>query len=171
MKLKNIIFAFTLTLFVAQLSWSQTFEVPENVKLEVAEDYVKHEPQIVDCINWLENTPMSEEADKRLMANAYVMKWATGTTTVTISMQSFQVDLTTKNPELLIVFIGGWIKYAIENPDDKDNVEAGNISGINSLIKVYSANKGNGLKKDKRIEKLIKMDASELKNWVAEQLK
>ncbi|WP_299106193.1 hypothetical protein [uncultured Winogradskyella sp.] len=171
MKIKNILIAFVLTLFVAQTSWSQTFNIPDNVKLEVAEDYVKHEQRIVECINWLENTPMSEEADKRLMANAYLMKWATGTPTVTISMQSFQVDLTTKNPELLMIFIGGWIKYAIENPDDKDNVEAGNISGINSLIKVYYANKGNGLKKDKRIEKLIKMDASELQNWVAEQLK
>ena len=171
MKLKNIIFTFAFSIFVAQLSGSQTFEIPDNVKLEVAEDYVKHEQRILECINWLENTPMSEEADKRLMANAYLMKWATGTPTVTISMQSFQVDLTTKNPELLIVFIGGWIKYAIENPDDKDNVEAGNISGINSIIKVYSDNKGNGLKKDKRIEKLIKMDASELKEWVADQLK
>lgn len=171
MKLKNIIFAFTLTLFVAQLSWSQTFNIPDNVKLEVAEDYVKHEPLIVECVNWLINTPMSEESDKRIMANAYLMKWATGTPTVTISMQSFQVDLTTKNPELLMIFIGGWIKYAIENPEDKDNVEAGNLAGINSLIKVYTANKGNGLKKDKRIEKLVKMNASELQQWVAKQLK
>lgn len=170
MKLKNSLFAFVLTLFVAQLSWSQTFEVPDNVKLEVAEDYIKHEQRILDCINWLENTPMSEESDKRMMANAYLMKWATGTPTVTISMQSFQVDLTTKNPELLMIFIGGWIKYAIENPDDKDNVKAGNISGINSLIKVYSSNKDDGLKKDKRIEKLIKMDANELQEWVAKQL-
>lgn len=171
MKIKNILIVFVLTLFVAQTSWSQTFNIPDKVKLEVAEDYVKHEQRIVECINWLENTPMSEEADKRLMANAYLMKWATGTPTVTIEMQAFQIDLAKKNSELLIIFMGGWIKYAIENPDDKDNVEAGNISGINSLIKVYSANKGNGLKKDKRIEKLIKMDASELQNWVAEQLK
>ncbi|WP_340156167.1 hypothetical protein [uncultured Winogradskyella sp.] len=171
MKIKNILIGFVLTLFVAQTSWSQTFNIPDNVKLEVAEDYVKHEQRIVECINWLENTPISDDADKRLLANAYLMKWATGTPTVTIEMQAFQIDLAKKNSELLIIFMGGWIKYAIENPTDKDNIKAANIAGLNSVIKVYTANKGKGLKKDKRIEKLIKMDASELQNWVAEQLK
>ena len=171
MKIKNILIAFLLTLFVAQTSWSQTFNIPDNVKLEVVEDYVKHEQRIVECINWLENTPISDDADKRLLANAYLMKWATGTPTVTIEMQAFQIDLAKKNSELLIIFMGGWIKYAIENPTDKDNIKAANIAGLNSVIKVYTANKGKGLKKDKRIEKLIKMDASELQNWVAEQIK
>ena len=171
MKIKNILIAFVLTLFVAQTSWSQTFNIPDNVKLEVTEDYVKHEQRIVECINWLENTPISDDADKRLLANAYLMKWATGTPTVTIEMQAFQIDLAKKNSELLIIFMGGWIKYAIENPTDKDNIEAANIAGINSIVKVYTANKGKGLKKDKRIEKLIKMDASQLQEWVTEQIK
>ncbi len=99
------------------------------------------------------------------------MQWATGTPTVTIEMQSFQLDLTKKNSGLLMDFIGGWIKYAIENPSEKKNTQAGKIAGINSLIKVYSANKVNGMKKDKRIEKLIKMDESDLQKWVVKKLK
>ncbi len=141
------------------------------MKLESAEDFKKYEADILNCINWLENTPVNQNSDKRKKASAFLMQWATGTPTVTIEMQSFQLDLTKKNSGLLMDFIGGWIKYAIENPSEKNNTQAGNIAGINSLIKVYSVNKVNGMKKDKRIEKLIKMDESDLQKWVVKKLK
>ena len=70
-----------------------------------------------------------------------------------------------------MTFMGGWIKYAIENPADKKNIQASNTAGINSLMQVYTSNKENGMKKDKLIEKLLKMDEAELQNWVAKQLK
>ncbi|WP_299124096.1 hypothetical protein [uncultured Winogradskyella sp.] len=167
---KSIVTSILIILFI-QTSLSQEFKIPNNVKLESAEDYKKYETDILNCINWLENTPVNQNSDKRTLANAFLMQWATGTPTVTIEMQAFQLDLTKKNPELLMIFLGGWIKYVIQNPSEKDNIESGNIAGINSIIKVYSANKGDGLKKDKRIEKLIKMDTSELQKWVADKLK
>ena len=171
MKIQKTVITLFLSILCLQVGLSQEFEMPKDLKLESAEDYKKHEPNVVKCINWLENTPINQNPDKRTDANAYLMLWATGTPSVTIEMQAFQMDLTTKNASLLMSFIGGWIKHVIENPNDKDNAEAGNIAGINSIIKVYKANKGNGMKKDRRIEKLMKLDESELQDWVAEQLK
>jgi len=86
-------------------------------------------------------------------------------------MQSFQVDVTKKNASLLMTFIGGWVKLALENPTKNISKLEGNIAGFQSLIKVYSNNKTSGIKKDKRLEKLLKMDVSELTNWISEKLK
>jgi len=171
MKIQKTVIVLVFTILSLQSMFSQEFNIPTNVKLETAEDYKTQESNILECINWLENTPVSQDSEKRIMANAFLMQWATGTPTVTIGIQSFQLDLTKKNADLLIIFMGGWIKHAIENPDKKDNVEASNLAGITSIIKVYTANKGDGIKKDKRIEKLIKMNEIELQQWVAEKLK
>lgn len=171
MKIRKTLITLFLTILFIQSGFSQEFNVPNNVKLESDEDFRKYEADILNCINWLENTPVNQNSNKRKKASTFLMLWATGTPTVTIEMQSFQLDLTKKNSSLLIDFIGGWIKYVVENPSEKNNIQQGNIAGINSIIKVYSANKDNGMKKDKRIEKLIKMDESDLQKWVVEKLK
>lgn len=171
MKLQKAFIALLLTILFIQTSYSQEFTIPNNLKLESAEDYTNSESDILNCIHWLENTPVNQDSEKRTLANAFLMRWATGTPTVTISMESYQLDLVKKNSELLINFMGGWIKYVIENPSEKDNMQGGNIAGIKSLVKVYAANKDEGMKKDKRVEKLLKMDESELQNWVVKQLK
>lgn len=171
MKILNISITLLLTILFTQPSFSQEFIIPNNVKLKSSEDYKKYETDILNCINWLENTPVNQKSEKRTIANAFLMQWATGTPSVTIEMQSFQLDLTKKNAGLLMSFMGGWIKYSIENPTEKKNNRAANLAGINSLIKVYSSNKNNGMKKDKRIEKLIKMTESELQNWIDDKLK
>ena len=170
MKNQKILITIISTILCVQSNFSQEFTIPNDVKLDSPEDYKKHEADILNCINWLENTPVNQNPEKRTKANAFLMLWATGTPTVTIEMQSFQLDLTKKNSGLLMTFMGGWIKHSIENPNEKNNTLANNIAGINSLIKVYSSNKGDGIKKDKRVEKLVKMNEDELEKWVVEKI-
>ena len=171
MKLQKKFIALLLSILFIQASFSQEFTSLNDVKLESAEDYMNSEADVLNCINWLENTPVNQYPEKRTLANAFLMRWATGTPTVIIEMHAFQLDLTKKNADLIINFMGGWIKHAIENPLEKKNFQAGNVAGINSLIKVYSANKEHGMGKDKKIEELLNMDESELQHWVAEKLK
>jgi acetaldehyde dehydrogenase (acetylating) len=65
--------------------------------------------------------------------------------------------------------MGGWTKYALQNSYSEDEVKC-SLAGIKSAIKVYQM--GNGLKKDKQMEKIIELDSkNELKNWITEQLK
>jgi len=103
--------------------------------------------------------------------NAFLLMWMTGTPSITIAVHDFQTEMTTKNPSLLITFLGGWSKFAIENPSDKDNELMGNIAGFQSIINVYNLNKGDGMTKDRKIEKLVKMDAKELEEWIGKKLK
>jgi hypothetical protein len=169
--MKNIkIIAITLLLLVCQKTLSQEFEIPKNLKLEKESDYAKYEVDVLNGINWLENTGIKDQLAKRKNTSAFLMQWMTGTPSVSIGLQAFQTKLTEKNPDLLITFLGGWTKFAIENPSEKEDVIKANIAGFQSLIKVYSANKGSGIKKDKKIEKLIKLNQEELEEWVRKEV-
>ena len=123
--------------------FSQEFTIPKNVTLKSDSDYKKYENDVLQGINWLENTPINQQVAKRKKVSAFLLQWMTGTPSFSIKMQSFQMELTEKNPDLLISFLGGWAKYALENPADKDNELAANIAGFESLIKVYTSNKEN----------------------------
>lgn len=139
----------TVTLF------AQEFEVPKNYSFTKTEDYTKYEGDIVKCIDWMLNTPVNTQNDKRTEANTFVMKWLTGSPTVSVEVKTEIVTFMDQNPELLMIFLGGWTKYALESKDYKNKIK-GNLKGIESVIDFYSKNKAN-LKKDKNIEKYIKM--------------
>lgn len=107
MKIVKTLTSVVLLFLFTQLSFSQEFKVPTDIKLEQAEDYKNYESDILKCINWLENTPLNQDEQKRTNANAFLMLWITGAPNVSVTMQAFQIDLTEKNPALLINFIGG----------------------------------------------------------------
>lgn len=68
--------------------------------------------------------------------------------------------------------MGGWTKFVLENPKYQKDLVKGNLAGLKSVINVYENNKDNAMKKDKSVEKLVKLNKKgELENWVKEQLK
>ncbi len=161
-----------LTAFFAlsQIVMAQDFEVPKKYKLKKNEDFAKYEKDVIDCVNWLENTPINEEPEKRKDAYAFLMAWMTGSPSVTIELNESILGSIDNNKELVLIFMGGWTKYAIENPiDQKDQIKC-TLAGLKSVIKVYKM--GNGIKKDKNVEKIVKLDDNgELEEWVKNQLK
>jgi len=171
MKTQRNLLSLLLVILCLQLGFSQEFQVPKDLNFESPEDFKKIEPQVVNCIDWLALTPVNEQVEKRKEANAFLMKWASETRSLTIEIRPFQLELTQKNSPLLTAFIGGWVKHVIQHPSDNKNKVATNVAGLQNLMNVYTLNKGNGLKKDRKIEKLKRMDANELQAWVQEQLK
>ncbi len=169
--MKNIKFITVTILFlISQITLAQNFELPQNIQLKNKSDYAKYKNPIVNAINWLENTPIKEQTAKRTKVKNFVMQWIMGTPMVSIGLQSFQMELTKKNPELLTSFLGGWTKFELENPSEKNNTIKANLAGFKSLMKVYANNKGNGIKKDRTIEKIIKMKPSNLEKWIRKEV-
>lgn len=163
--------AIALVLLSGQMAFAQDFEIPNNLKLEKEADYIHLEADVLKGISWLENTGVNEQKTKRENTSAFVLRWMMGTPTMTIALQVFQTELTKKNPDLMISFLGGWTKFTIKNPSEKDDVIKANMAGFQSLIKVYTANKENGMRKDKKIEKLLKLDSTELETWIRKEVK
>ncbi len=151
---------------------AQEFEVPIVVSYNNADEYVQYEKHILKCIDWLEHTPVTTNPQKRAEASAFLLRWIEGSPYVFIELRDYLVDCTKNNPDLLVIFMAGWTKFTIENKDEMRNMLKGNMAGLSSLIKLYQANKGNGLKKDKHVEKIIAMDEKgELEKWIEEQIK
>jgi hypothetical protein len=149
---------------------AQDFNVPKDITLVVAEDYAKYEKDIISCINWLENTPLNVDEQKRIEANAFLMKWLTGSPTVSINLDAdIVVKCTDKNPQLLMLFLAGWTRYSLENGYSKDQ-QKGYFEGFKSMIKVYK--KGISIKKDKDLENIIEIyDNGDLEKWISENIK
>jgi len=155
-----------LTLILTVLSFgtfAQTFEIP-NYKLQNAEDYDTSENDIVNCVDWLMKTPINDQVDKRKDANAFLMKWISGSPKVHIEIKQ-EIVTFMDSPDLLMIFIGTWAKYSIESKDFNNKIN-GTMTGIESEIDFYTKNKGQ-ISKNKGVEKYIKMkEKGTLKEYV-----
>ncbi|MCZ8020508.1 MAG: hypothetical protein O9302_08310 [Cyclobacteriaceae bacterium] len=155
-----------LTLILTVLSFgtfAQTFEIP-NYKLQNAEDYDTSENDIVNCVDWLMKTPINDQVDKRKDANAFLMKWISGSPKVHIEIKQ-EIVTFMDSPDLLMIFIGTWAKYSIESKDFNNKIN-GTMTGIESVIDFYTKNKGQ-ISKNKGVEKYIKMkEKGTLKEYV-----
>jgi hypothetical protein len=159
-----LIFLFVTTLIIAQ-----DYDPPKDVNFEKAEDYVKYQPEILKCIEFLENSDLSR-SEKRLAANDFFMKWLIGSPNVMVELPAkYILDYTKINKAFLIIFMDGWTKYQLENPANKDKVK-GNLAGLRAIIRVYTLNKS--AQHDDAVETLIALDKNgKLEEWIIEKLK
>jgi hypothetical protein len=166
--MKKTIMILILSASMAGLS-AQDFNVPKDFVANKAEDYAKYESDIILCINWIMATPVNEQAEKRKSAYAFFIKWLTGTPNVSVGVKSEIVNFMQPNSDLLLIFMAGWTKYALETKDYKNQL-IGNEKGIESVIEFYQKNKSN-LQKDKNVEKYIKMkEKGTLEDYIKKNL-
>jgi hypothetical protein len=166
---KLFTWTFALSILAGHMSPAQTFDVPE-LEIHDKKDYAKYNQNIIACVNWLENTPLDQEPEKRTEANAFLIKWLSGTPDVAVSLNSEIVTkYTDKNPQLLVLFLGGWSRYALQNNYSKDELK-GYYAGFKTMILVYR--KGVAIKKEKALEHLVKVyDEGKLEDWIKDNIK
>ncbi len=167
MKTLRPAFLLFFALLTAGRLFGQTFEVPAHYAFGTKSDYAKYEPEVIRAVNWLEATPLNQEAAKRKEVNAFLFKYIEGSPTVTIELRQFVLELNKKNPDLLMAFMGGWAKHKLENPAQTDPLKL-NTAGVQTVLKVYQLG---GARKDKGLEKLLQLaGAGELEAWVKSKL-
>ncbi len=140
--------------FTSIIVFAQEFTVPNDFSANKPEDYAKYESDVVKCVDWLMNTAINEQTQKRKEAYAFFRKWLTGTPVVSLAVGE-KIVTCMNNPDLLLSCMGGWAKYALESKDYK-NTYMGNLKGIEAVIGFYQKNK-ESIHKDKNVEKYIKM--------------
>ncbi len=143
-----------LVLFIALSTGlnSQSIEIPANVQLNSKEDYKKQEALVLKAIDWIQNTNLDKDIEKRKDVNAFLMKWMMGSPSVSIELIGGVVPLDCK--ECLMSFLAGWTKYSLENDYSKNKIE-GALSGTNRMIDFYQKNE-KFLENSTDIKKLIK---------------
>ncbi len=160
---------FLFSFFICSVSvYAQTFDVPKDFDAKNVKDFRKYNKDVVNCVNWLENTPVDQDKLKRKDAATFLIEWISGSPDVSITISDKTVTFV-ESPDLLLCYMGGWTKYVIESGNYADSVK-GNLAGIKSVIKVYKANKS--MKRDKEVDKLVALDArGELEKYEADQQK
>ena len=147
----------------------QHFEVPVNYQFNTKDDYSGYEKKIIEATNWLHATPFNEQKEKRQEVSAFVVKWINGSPTVNVEINPTIMDFEEKNPGMLTLYMAGSAKYVLENNYSKD-MRAKHKAALKGMIAVYKS--GKGIKKDKKMEKLIKSDEEgKLDEWLSENLK
>lgn len=150
-------------LFVSTSLLAQDVEIPSELKLENAENYKETEQLVLNSTEWLLKTPISENPNKRKEINAFLMKWMTGSPTVSIELVSGIVPLDCA--DCLMSFMSGWTKYSLENDYSKDKVECA-VAGAENAIEFYKKNKSE-LGKNSDMEKLMKQQKKgKLKKYI-----
>ncbi len=99
---------------------------------------MRYEQDVINGINWLNNTPLDHEFEKRKEVNAFLMKWMAGSPTEKIFIREGIVTFLSA-PDLLMAFLAGWTKYSIETRDFPNELK-GNLAGIENVISVYQMN-------------------------------
>lgn len=160
----------TVCLFLASnILLAQDFEVPSDYQFNSKEDYAKYEKDIIAATKWLHATPLNEQKEKRQQVSAFVIKWINGSPTVNVELNSNIIGFEEKNEGMLALFMSGCARYVLENNYSKD-MRAKHKAALKGIIEVYKS--GKGIKKDKKMEKLIKSDEEgKLDDWLAENLK
>lgn len=163
MKRLHFTLVILLLLYGVQAS-AQDFPVPDNYVLKTADDYAKYEPDVIKTIDWLQQTPWTEDPGKRRVANTFLIAWDTGSPNVSISIGNGIGKMIDKNKDLLIAFMGAYTKYALQHKTDFDK-DAATVYSLRAVIEKY--NKEPTRVEDSALEKVIKIDKKgKLEEWV-----
>lgn len=145
--------------------FAQDFSIPDNPTLKDEEDYENYEELVIKCIDYLYDNPVNENGKKRLECIQFIIKWVEGAPLSVVITQDL-VDI--KEFELLLAYMGGYVKYAIEN--DTDSKEECMTYAANRELQMYEKN-ADYLKKGKVIKKFLKAKKKgELDSYIAERV-
>lgn len=151
-------------LFVSIPFTAQELEIPNDLSLVTADDYKKTESLVLKATEWLAQTPVGEHPNTRIAVNGFLMKWMSGSPTVTIALVEGIVPLDCA--DCLMVFMSGWTKYSLEHNYSKDNTACA-VAGAEHAIRFYEKNKA-ALGKNADMEKLIKLQKKgKLESYIA----
>ena len=152
---------------------AQAFPVPENYSLKLKEDYPKYEKDVINTVDWLAQTPWSEQVEKRKMADSFIFQWVSGSPTINIVYrEDILTKICTKNKEFFFSYTGGYLKYALQNKNEKDYFDENKakLAGLRAVISKYNSEPDRV--KDKNVEYLIKVDEEgKLEDWVTTFMK
>jgi len=92
-----------------------------------------------------------------------------GSPKVSVELNGFVTDLTDKNSDLLLIYLGGGTRFFLQNPAQSGDKFEIAKAALATVLNVYE--KGKGVKKDKDLDHLLDLrKKGELDTWLKEKL-
>lgn len=137
-------------------------------EFKTKEDYENAETELIEAYDWLRLTLLGVDPTKRKELTAFLMVWMTGSPYVTIEL-SEKIVTYMDCTDCILIFMGGWTKYVLENGDN-DNIVKANLAGTEGVIEFYTLNR-TVLGKNKDIEKFIKLkEENKLQGYISSNM-
>lgn len=130
-------------------------ESTDSTERHISAAYMQLEPQVLADINWLNNTPLEKNDPLRDDKNRFVLMWMSGSPSVKIGMDDRIVTFQGAQPWLLMAYMMGWTKFALEHNYNSDPVEC-TTAAVTNVVNFYDKNR-QLLAKNKEVEKYAKM--------------
>ncbi|OIQ30431.1 MAG: hypothetical protein BM564_03430 [Bacteroidetes bacterium MedPE-SWsnd-G2] len=152
--MKKLITIIVLTLCTS-VTFAQDFSDLANQKLKKVDSYKPAETKVLECVNYLFETPFDKNDLNRAVAQAYIIQWMTGTPDHSFALDSNAMELTKGSTDLFALFMAAMTKVVLEQPNQKLSNEA-IYKQAEALLVSYCSDSNNKLKPSKKIKKLIK---------------
>lgn len=127
----------------------------DTTESHISAAYIQLEPQVLADIDWLNYYPLDEQQSLRDDKNRFVLMWMSGSPTVKIAMDDRIVTFQGGEPWVLMAYMMGWTKYALEHNYSADPVEC-TTAAVTNAVNFYNRNRKT-LAKNKEVEKYAKM--------------
>lgn len=140
-----------VTLVMAQCAMAQQFSLPIMPQKMWPSEYANYEGDVLNCCNWLLNVAPDYNQPKHEECASFLTRWLAGTPAVQLILNENLVD--SKNTDILLAYMSGWTRYAINNPD-APMIICANVA-VEDMLNYYFSHK-DVLGKSKVCEKLLK---------------
>lgn len=156
-----------LTLVTGIVSFAQDLPDFGAIQLDKKEDYdaIANKAALA-ASSYLLSTPSDKKNQDRLKAAQYLIRWMTGTPEYNFTLDADN-KLLKKNDDLLVVYMAGMSKYALENKEASADTKMLKLNSIRAVLQ-YAKDPANKVKQTSDIRKAIE---AEEKGQLAEYLK
>lgn len=155
----------SLFIAISIFGFGQKYAYLSEILLETEEDYKEHEELVLECKDYLMAHPIDDDDLNRRYCGLFIVNYALGSPTITISLDNLIMKLVDKkNSDLLTYYFALWMSEVIENPG-KD-VESYEVQ-VYSAIANYCANEQNNVRGNKGIKSLVQAaKEGKIKEWI-----
>lgn len=151
--MKRVFVTLAILLFGGILS-AQTFVIPKDYVLNSPEDFRKYEQQIIQCIEYLYQTPMNKDVVNRKNASEFFIKWIYGTPDIEIVVYKKIIPFI-KNEPLFEVFLCGYVSKELELKSSNRVLDC-YINGITYAVQFNEKNR-KFLRRSASVEKYTRL--------------
>ncbi len=152
--MKKFILTISFILFVLNV-FGQDYSKLANATFPDAESYKKSEKQVLECADYIVNSPYDSKDVNRLLAIQYIIKWMSGTPDYMFDIDAKATKLIKSKMELNTIYFAAMAKVVLENSGSKYSADEITDKAIDILVS-YCSKPENNIKPTRAIKKIIK---------------
>lgn len=115
-------------------------ELPKDYVWNSPEDYRKDTELVKKTLRWLSMAPLNVDLAKRSEANAFVLKWLSGSPDLIMAIDTSKLTFIEEHPELLDTFIHGMALAYLSKGNSISNADA-HAAGFQAVVQVAEQSK------------------------------